>query len=77
MTIIPAILEQKFSEIESKIDSVFGDTGTVHIDICDGLMTEQKTWPYSQCANNRIEENIDLQNLLNENNGLPLSLIHI
>lgn len=71
MTIIPAILEQKFSEIESKIDSVFGDTDIVHIDICDGLLTEQKTWPYSQCSNNRIEENIDLQNLLNENNGLP------
>lgn len=71
MNIIPAILESEFSEIESKIESIVGDSDKVHIDICDGLLTSQKTWPYSQVSNNRIEENFHVKKLLNEDMGLP------
>ena len=71
MKIIPAVLEKDYLEIERKIDSVSVDTDIVHIDICDGLMTSQKTWPYSQYSNNRIEENSVLKDLLNEDIGLP------
>lgn len=71
MNIIPAILENDFNEIENKIESIVGDTDKVHIDICDGLLVEGKTWPYSQCSNNRIEENFQIKGLLNEEIGLP------
>jgi len=66
MNIIPAILEGDFSEIENKIESVVGDTDKIHIDICDGLLTKQKTWPYSQSANNRIEDNFHVKKILND-----------
>ncbi len=71
MNIIPAILESEFSEIENKIESVVGDTEKVHIDICDGLLVSKKTWPYSQSANNRIEDNFHVKKILSEDIGLP------
>lgn len=71
MNIIPAILESSYQEIENKVESIVHDVSDVHIDICDGLFVSKKTWPYSSSANNRIEENNQIQKLLNEEEGLP------
>lgn len=71
MNIIPAILESSYQEIESKIEAIVHDVQKVHIDICDGLFVPKKTWPYSASANNRIDENHQVQKLLQEEEGLP------
>lgn len=71
MSIIPAILESSYDEIESKVESVIDDAEKVHIDICDGLLVDRKTWPYSQSSNNRIEDNFQIKKILNEEIGLP------
>lgn len=71
MNIIPAILESSYQEIENKIESVLHDTQKVHIDICDGLFVNRKTWPYSASSNNRIQDNFQIKKLLNEEIGLP------
>ncbi|MBC7981724.1 hypothetical protein H7X65_01455 [Candidatus Parcubacteria bacterium] len=71
MNIIPAILESSYQEIEDKVESILHDVPQVHIDICDGLFVQKKTWPYSASANNRIDENRQVQQLLTEEEGLP------
>jgi len=71
MNIIPAILESSYQEIENKIEAILHDVQKVHIDICDGLFVNKKTWPYSASPNNRIEENFQVKKLLNEEDGLP------
>ena len=71
MNIIPAILESSYQEIENKVESILHDAAVVHVDICDGLFVNKKTWPYSSSSNNRIEENYKVLSLLNEEEGLP------
>ncbi|MBC7766777.1 hypothetical protein H7Y21_02185 [Arenimonas sp.] len=71
MNIIPAILESSYQEIQNKIESILHDVPKVHIDICDGLFVPKKTWPYSASSNNRIDESVQVQKLLNEEEGLP------
>ncbi len=71
MNIIPAILESSYQEIENKIEAIVHDVQKVHIDVCDGLFVPKKTWPYSASANNRIDENHQIQKLLQEEEGLP------
>ena len=71
MNIIPAILESNYNEIENKIESILHDVQQVHVDICDGLFVNRKTWPYSAASNNRIEDSYQIKKLLNEEEGLP------
>ncbi len=71
MNIIPAILESSYSEIENKIDIILHNVSQAHVDICDGLFVQRKTWPYSASPNNRIEENFQIKKILTEDIGLP------
>jgi ribulose-phosphate 3-epimerase len=45
--IIPAILPKDFSELEEKMGIVAGHVAHVHIDVTNGTMTPDSTWPYS------------------------------
>lgn len=71
MKIIPAILTNSFESIESLTDSVAETTADIHVDICDGLFVQSKTWPYSNNKTGAIEDNLYVQKLLKEEIGLP------
>jgi ribulose-phosphate 3-epimerase len=43
--VIPAIIPKTFSELNQKLDLVSGIAEVVHIDILDGKMTAEKSWP--------------------------------
>jgi len=45
--IIPAILEEDFNEIKSKISLIKDQTDLVQLDICDGRFVKVKTWPFT------------------------------
>jgi ribulose-phosphate 3-epimerase len=62
--IIPAILPKDFAEIEEKMTSVIGLVPLVQIDICDGTLTPERTWPHR-----KHDENFDA--ILKEERGMP------
>lgn len=43
--VIPAIIPKTFSELNQKLDLISGIVDVVHIDILDGKMTADKSWP--------------------------------
>lgn len=64
MEIIPAIVPQSFKDLEDKVGQVVGLADTVHIDVCDGKFTPDKSWPF-------INDDGKFQLLVNEREGLP------
>ncbi len=72
MQIIPGILESSFDDIDERVSEVAQSVQKVHVDICDGLYVQSKTWPYSGIKTGRIEENFHITQLLTEEIGLPL-----
>ncbi len=62
--ILPAILPSDFEELEHKISLVKGLVPAVQIDICDGQLTENATWPYK-----KHDENFE--EIVREERGLP------
>ncbi len=44
--IIPAILSEKYEEIEKQLSDVHSLTKWVQIDVVDGVYAPSKTWPY-------------------------------
>lgn len=71
MKIIPGILETSFAEIDTCVQSVSEYVDTIQVDICDGQFVPSKTWPYSGMITGRIEQDYQVQQLLQENDGLP------
>ncbi|MES2985616.1 MAG: hypothetical protein V4686_00640 [Patescibacteria group bacterium] len=71
-TILPGILESSFDDIQSAVESVASSVKKVHVDICDGVFVQSKTWPYSHIKTGRVEENYHIQKLQTEDMGLPL-----
>lgn len=65
--IIPAILEKNFSEIKNKLLSLRELARCVHLDIEDGVFTNQPTWPFASGG----FEDTDFQKIINEKEGLP------
>lgn len=65
--IVPAVLEKNFSEIKSKLSSLRELVKCVHLDIEDGIFTNQPTWPFASGG----FEDIDFQKIINEEEGLP------
>lgn len=65
--IIPAIMPISFSDLEEKIFKVKGLVSLVQIDVMDGKLTTDATWPY-------LEEGLDstFQNILDEKQSMPL-----
>jgi pentose-5-phosphate-3-epimerase len=72
MQILPGILESSFNAIEERVEEVSHNVKKVHVDICDGLFVQSKTWPYIGMITGRIEENFQVKQLLAEEIGLPL-----
>ncbi len=65
--IIPAILENNFSEIKNKLTFLREKVKCVHIDIQDGIFTEKPTWPFATGG----FEDADFEKIINEEQGLP------
>jgi len=65
--IVPAILENKFSEIKNKLDALRGRVKCVQIDFCDGVFVPSQTWPF---ASGGIDDP-DFKKILNEEDGMP------
>ncbi|MES2408880.1 MAG: hypothetical protein V4509_01095 [Patescibacteria group bacterium] len=62
--IIPAIIPKYFKDLETKLEIVKGVSDTVHIDICDGLFTQEATWPLGK-------PDLNYEEILNEERGMP------
>ncbi len=63
--IIPAILENKFEEIERKVKEISFVAPCVQIDVVDGIYAEGKTWPFLKT------DDEDLKALVQEDEALP------
>lgn len=65
--IIPAIMPISFSDLEEKFFKVKGLVSLVQIDVMDGKLTTEATWPYL------VEEgDVAFQNILEEKQSMPL-----
>ncbi|MES2623592.1 MAG: hypothetical protein V4576_04280 [Patescibacteria group bacterium] len=71
MNILPGILENSYEAIEGSVAEVVSSTHKVHVDVCDGIYVQAKTWPYSHIKTGRIEENFHISKLQTEDMGLP------
>ncbi|MFM2357864.1 MAG: hypothetical protein RJA61_601 [Candidatus Parcubacteria bacterium] len=64
--IIPAIMPQSFGEVEEKMALVKEFVPLVQIDVMDGVLTKNATWPY-------LSQDLDstFQNILEEKESMP------
>jgi len=69
MEIIPAIMPRNFNDLEEKAFLVKGLVTFVQIDIMDGKLTKNSTWPYKNNSREADDEIFDL--ILKEERGLP------
>lgn len=71
--IIPAILTKTYDDLKNKISLVRGVTPIVQIDICDGVYTQNYTWPFRSTGSDRETDELDFhaQDILGEREGLP------
>jgi len=65
--IIPAILPKNYEELKNKISLVRGFSTCVQIDICDGVVVKNKTWPFMSGP----DLDYHFKKILNEEEGLP------
>ncbi len=63
--IIPAILPKDYFDLEKHLERVKGVTDFVQIDICDGLYTQSKTWPFTHTPD------IYFDQILSGHEGMP------
>ena len=63
--IIPAIIPKSFSELEDKLSLVQGIAPIVQIDILDGKLTSEKSWP------NIVPNDPDFLRIIHEEEGFP------
>lgn len=54
--IIPAILPKDYFDLEKHLERVKGVTEFVQIDVCDGLYTQSKTWPFTHTPDIYFDE---------------------
>lgn len=64
MTILPAIIPESFEHLESQLIQVKGLVRSVQIDICDGRLTPNPSWPF-------VEDRGELAEVLEQQRGLP------
>lgn len=62
--IIPAIIPKHFRDLEEKLEILKGVSQMVHIDICDGLFTQESSWPLGK-------PDINFEEIVNEERGMP------
>ncbi len=63
--IIPAILGRSLDDIRADLARVSSLVPLVQIDVCDGKLTPEATWPYN------TRGAVDLEQLISEEDGLP------
>lgn len=63
--VIPAILPKRFDEISANLGLIVGATTYAQIDVCDGKLTPEATWPHTG------KGYLDFQKLVNQEIGLP------
>ncbi|HVS79603.1 MAG TPA: hypothetical protein VHF05_01360 [Candidatus Paceibacterota bacterium] len=63
--VVPAIIPESFSDIETAVARVAGLVDRVQIDITDGKFAPLRTWPYKRTPDR------DFDALLHEDEGLP------
>jgi pentose-5-phosphate-3-epimerase len=63
--IIPAILPKDFFALQEHLERVVGVCKFVQIDICDGLYTQSKTWPFTHTPD------IYFDKLVSQEDGMP------
>jgi len=71
-TIIPAIMPRDFREIQEKVNLIAESVTTVQIDIMDGMLTDDMTWPYVQIRKTDGVGDQAWQDLKDEEYGMPL-----
>ena len=65
--IIPAILPKNYEDLKNKIAIVRGIVPMVQVDICDGIFTNSRTWPFLDGTS--LDEHFT--KILNEEEGMP------
>lgn len=65
--IIPAIMPKSYEDLKNKISIVRGLSPVVQIDICDGILVKNKTWPFTSPT----DTDLHFKKILNEEEGLP------
>ncbi|MEI7777677.1 MAG: hypothetical protein WCI52_03650 [bacterium] len=63
--IIPAILGRSLEDVHEQLSRVSRLVPLVQIDVCDGKLTPEATWPYNKHGE------VDFENFLTEDDGLP------
>jgi len=62
--IIPAIIPKNFKDLEAKLEILRGVSERIHIDVCDGLFTQEATWPLGK-------PDLNFESIINEERGMP------
>lgn len=62
--IIPAILPKDFNDLEEKLGVVAGQVNMVHVDVTDGTLTKDSSWPY-------VGEQTEFLKIVDEVEGFP------
>lgn len=62
--IIPAILPNNFDDLYNDLNLVAGRVPMVHLDVMDGTLTPNASWPYTGSAE-------EFESIKNEDEGLP------
>ncbi|MEK7514297.1 MAG: hypothetical protein AAB587_00520 [Patescibacteria group bacterium] len=65
MEIIPAIIPKDFNDLQSKLARVANLVSLVQIDILDGRLTSEPSWPY------RFKEDPDFKEIVSQQKGFP------
>ncbi len=63
--ITPAILPKSYEDLVRHLDRVSGIVKTVQVDVVDGVLAPNKTWPFVQDTNGQFLK------ILNQEEGLP------
>jgi ribulose-phosphate 3-epimerase len=63
--VIPAIMPKSFDELKEKISSVVNLVPIVQIDVMDGLLVPNKSWPYVG------DKDRDFEKIISEDGGMP------
>lgn len=62
--IIPAILPAEYEDLRGRLSVIAGHAPLAHIDVCDGTLAPESTWPYTGPSE-------EWQRILHEEQGFP------
>jgi ribulose-phosphate 3-epimerase len=65
--VIPAIMPRNYDDLKNKISLVRGIAPIAQIDICDGIFTSSRTWPFDEIDN----PSSNFNRIMGEQEGMP------